>query len=167
MNNAQPSCSSSRRMCIETADWVLWTRSAARVNEPVSTMARKDRNWSVSSMVSIHRDTRSETLQTFVGPINPHDYIWQCSDSEPDLTGGREAPARPGTRVGSTKEFRYDAVSSPTRLARRSASPCALLAGSRRRGAAHHDPALADVRLRAARHRPHPAGHRGRQRPAA
>ena len=37
-------CSSSLRMCIETADCVLWTRSAALVKEPVSTMARKERS---------------------------------------------------------------------------------------------------------------------------
>ena len=49
-NRAQPNCCSSRRMCIETADWVLLTRSPARVNEPVSTMAMKERSWSVSSM---------------------------------------------------------------------------------------------------------------------
>src|ERR1700689_419519 len=49
-NRAQPSCSSSRRTCIDTADWVLCTRSAALVNEPESTMARKERSWSVSSM---------------------------------------------------------------------------------------------------------------------
>jgi len=35
---------------METADWVLFTRSAARVKLPVSTMARKERSWSVSSM---------------------------------------------------------------------------------------------------------------------
>ena len=50
-NSARPSCSSSLRMCIDTADWVLWTRSAARVNEPVSTMAMNERSWSVSSIV--------------------------------------------------------------------------------------------------------------------
>ncbi len=42
-------------MCIDTADWVLWTRSAARVNEPVSTMAMKDRSWSVSSIAFISK----------------------------------------------------------------------------------------------------------------
>src|SRR5271154_6879274 len=63
-------------MCIETADCVLLTRSAARVNEPVSTMARKERSWSVSSM-AINSVRLWKTLQTFVGPINgkPHIFV--------------------------------------------------------------------------------------------
>ena len=47
-----------RRICIETADWVLCTRSAALVNEPESTMARNDRSWSVSSMELIRNFDR-------------------------------------------------------------------------------------------------------------
>ena len=35
-----------RRICIETADCVLCTSSAARVNDPASEMATKVCNWS-------------------------------------------------------------------------------------------------------------------------
>jgi hypothetical protein len=42
--------SSSRFICIETADWVLFTTSAALVKLPVSEMAMKVRNWSISSI---------------------------------------------------------------------------------------------------------------------
>jgi len=41
--------SSRRFICIETADWVLFTTSAALVKLPVSAMAIKLRNWSMSS----------------------------------------------------------------------------------------------------------------------
>ena len=40
--------SSSRFICIDTADWVLFTTSAALVKLPVSAMAMKVRNWSTS-----------------------------------------------------------------------------------------------------------------------
>ena len=41
--------SSSRFICIDTADCVLFTTSAALVKLPVSAMAMKVRNWSTSS----------------------------------------------------------------------------------------------------------------------
>ena len=44
----RPSRSSSRFICIDTADWVLCTTSAALVKLPVSTMAMKVRSWSTS-----------------------------------------------------------------------------------------------------------------------
>ena len=45
---AFPIRSSSRFICMDTADCVLCTISAARVNEPVSAMATKVRSWSMS-----------------------------------------------------------------------------------------------------------------------
>jgi hypothetical protein len=45
---ALPSRSSSRFICIDTADWVLCTTSAALVKLPVSTIAMKVRSWSTS-----------------------------------------------------------------------------------------------------------------------
>ena len=41
LNSGRPTRSSRRFICIETALWVLWTRSPARVNEPASAMATK------------------------------------------------------------------------------------------------------------------------------
>jgi len=41
--------SSSRFICMDTADWVMFTTSAALVKLPVSAMATKVRNWSISS----------------------------------------------------------------------------------------------------------------------
>ena len=52
---ARSSRSSSRFICIETADWVLFTTSAARVKLPVSAMAMKVRNWSTSSRAVMAR----------------------------------------------------------------------------------------------------------------
>ena len=46
---ALPRRSSSRFICIDTADCVLFTTSAALVKLPVSAMAMKVRNWSTSS----------------------------------------------------------------------------------------------------------------------
>jgi hypothetical protein len=42
--------SSNRFICMDTADWVLFTTSAALVKLPVSEMAMKVRNWSISSI---------------------------------------------------------------------------------------------------------------------
>jgi hypothetical protein len=44
------------------------TRSPARVNEPESTMARKERSWSVSSMIDL--DSLWFIEKTFIGPID-------------------------------------------------------------------------------------------------
>ena len=48
-NSGLPIRSSSRRICIDTADCVRCTSSAARVKLPVSAIATKVCNWSRSS----------------------------------------------------------------------------------------------------------------------
>jgi len=52
-NSGLPMRSSSRRICIDTADWVRWTSSAARVNDPVSAIATNVWSWSRSSGLAI------------------------------------------------------------------------------------------------------------------
>ena len=57
-NSARPSSSSSRLICMLTADWVRWTRCAAAVKLPVSAMATKLRRSSGSKVASIGRSIR-------------------------------------------------------------------------------------------------------------